>query len=857
MSNCPNCGKPYNAGDEICPDCGFVFPFTADVLTSGTILQGRYVIQELTHTGGMGYIYLAKDKKLYDRLCILKQVKESVKSDTDLKKLEEEARRMAKLSHPNVAMILDHFVEGEYYFLVVERISGKTLSEVFGEHHGRLSEEEVVNWAVSICDVVSYIHQQGIIHRDISPDNIMLTVEGSIKFVDFGTLRELRYITTRGTAGMGKYGYTPPEQWQGKPVPQSDIFALGATIYYLLTGNLPLSKEYLSGQGPQSEDFSPNFPRIRTRNPNVSMELEAVLQKALQLDINARYSSAAELGQALKNLRKVEVKEAALLSIDSEHLDFASVMPGSSETKSLTLKNIGSGRIIGAITTTQPWIKVSPVTIDLAEGEQKVLVTVDTSGLASGFNGAGDINVTTNGGAAQVSVSLSTTVGKPVRAPVPLPRVSRRKKQVLFLTIALIIVVPLVVIGGRNVFRGEQVPSQQPPSTVPVPSQQPPPEEPVKAPTIKKQADWPMSGRDSAFTRYTPDLPPDKIKLIWQWKLPSEVPPDILVSEDKVIAVNSAFDDGCRTNIYCLSTDNGNLIWQQSISKPYCVGLQISSMGQGKIFIRSVDTIHCLEAKTGKLLWEVAMRANTVPIPVEDKLFFGAHEGVFCLDSLTGKIIWKTTDYFSISGVGEVIVEGDRIYAGHNMFRLSCLDISTGRILWTYRLQKDSYHYAPLTVAEDKLFVIYEDHQDETKPELLMCLNADTGVEMWKIAVDVGSSYLSSPPAIGQGKLIICGKDTISCYDPNSGRLLWHQEKKATLPSGGSCPIWAPIIAGNTVVTGWQGTEGCRTVYWDLGSGKLLKELDEWLYNPVLAYGRLFGLRFQSTDEYSLCCYGE
>jgi serine/threonine protein kinase len=308
MNNCPNCNNPYEAGDEVCRTCGFILPISSPILAAGEVLQTRYEIQELVHSGGMGYVYLATDKRLYDRLCIVKQVKEQIKSDTHRKKLEEEALRMSKLNHPNVAMILDHFTDGGHYFLVVERIYGKTLSEVFKEHRGHLTENEVVGWAIAICDVVSYLHHQGVVHRDISPDNIMLTGEGSIKFIDFGTLREFRHIAPGGTVGIGKYGYTPPEQWQGKPEFRSDIFALGATIYYLLTGFLPLSREYTTRQTPQKEDFNPSFPPIRTKNSNISPQLEAVLQKALMLDVNERYSSIEEFGEALRNLDRVEVK---------------------------------------------------------------------------------------------------------------------------------------------------------------------------------------------------------------------------------------------------------------------------------------------------------------------------------------------------------------------------------------------------------------------------------------------------------------------------------------------------------------------------------------------------------------------
>ncbi len=259
----------------------------------------------------MSYVYLARDRSLFERSCVVKEIKERIQSEAHRQRLEEEALRMAKLSHPGIAMILDHFVEQGHYFLVVEHIRGKSLSEVSKERGGQLQEDEVVRWGVSICDVIAYIHNEGIIHRDISPDNIMLTEEGSIKFIDFGTSRELRYIPAGKTAGMGKYGYTPPEQWQGKPGPQSDIFALGATLYYLLTGFLPLSKSYLTGHEPQKEDFFPKFPPIRSRNRKVSPPLEAVLQKALQLDANKRYGSVIEMREALRwTGRKTAASEA-------------------------------------------------------------------------------------------------------------------------------------------------------------------------------------------------------------------------------------------------------------------------------------------------------------------------------------------------------------------------------------------------------------------------------------------------------------------------------------------------------------------------------------------------------------------
>lgn len=419
MPKCPQCNEPHNVNDETCPNCGRVLPSFSDTLASGVVLQGRYEIEQLAHSGGMGHVYFAKDLKLYGRPCVVKQVKQKVEPNTKLlKKLEQEALRMAKLHHPNVAMIMDHFVENQHYFLVVEYVRGKTLSEVSKER--KLNEEEVVNWSICMCDVLDYIHQQGVIHRDISPDNVMLTNEGTIKFIDFGTLRELHHIVTEGTVGIGKYGYTPPEQWHNRPVPQSDIFAMGATIYYLLSGFLPRSEAYLSGHGPQWEDLNPNFPPLRGKNPRVSQRLEAVLKRALELDLNKRFSSATELRQGLVGVlaggEKWELGAEPILGVDCEFLKFADVAPGTKVSKSLSLLNMGNGRLVGTITATQPWLKVSPPRLDLESGRKDFEVTVDTTQLAADSDGTGYLEITTNGGTASVGVSISTTARRQAAA---------------------------------------------------------------------------------------------------------------------------------------------------------------------------------------------------------------------------------------------------------------------------------------------------------------------------------------------------------------------------------------------------------------------------------------------------------
>jgi len=306
---CPNCDNVVEPGAEICVHCGMALLPDMSLLQSGALLQGRYEIIELLHVGGMGYVYLAKDRKVYDRKCIIKQVKSPVLMEADHTRLRQEAARMARLYHPNVASIYEDFEDGGYYFLAVQYVEGKNLSEIFQDRDGKISEGEVLNWAIAMCDVVTYMHKEGVIHRDISPDNVMLTPENTIMFIDFGTTRDIQEISFKKTAGAGKFGFTPLEQWLGKPALQSDIFAIGATIYYLLTGYVPVSAEYKITTEPQIADYRPEFPPIRTRRSDVSRGMETILQKALAIEIKARYQSARELRDDLAALSGIKAAD--------------------------------------------------------------------------------------------------------------------------------------------------------------------------------------------------------------------------------------------------------------------------------------------------------------------------------------------------------------------------------------------------------------------------------------------------------------------------------------------------------------------------------------------------------------------
>jgi serine/threonine protein kinase len=311
---CPNCGNETDSSKDLCLYCGNrlipggtpqALPQDPQLYKPGTVLRGRYQItKEAPKAHGQAIVYFATDITVENKACVVKQIREEVISDTVLDKLKGEVKRQTELGQTiggRVPEILDNFVENRRFHLVQQRVPGKTLENIYDEKHP-LSEAEVVNWGIQSCRILQLIHDHKILHRDISPDNLMLTPNGDIVFIDFGTLRELRRIA-QGTQGIGKLGFAPLEQWNLHPVIESDLFAMGATIFYLLTGwRPPISDEVKRGKDPIQSDKQPVYPPIRKINSKISNELEKILVRALKLSVSERYHSADEMRTDLEKL---------------------------------------------------------------------------------------------------------------------------------------------------------------------------------------------------------------------------------------------------------------------------------------------------------------------------------------------------------------------------------------------------------------------------------------------------------------------------------------------------------------------------------------------------------------------------
>jgi len=286
-----------------------------ETLPKGTVLQKRYKILDVLGIGGMSVVYQAQDTR-FPKVTKLCAVKEMINSAPDLRlrelavqAFEREANVMAVLDHPALPKISDYFSEGNRSYLVMDYIPGRNLGTVLEESPDFLPEEQIIGWGIDLCDMLDYLHTlkpQPVIFRDIKPENIMLLPQGRIMLIDFGIAKVFQ-PDQKGTM-IGTEGYSPPEQYRGVAEPRGDLYALGATLHHLLTKRDPRLEP------PSSSEERP----VRAINPDVSESLETIVMKALQYDIDKRFSSAKEMKLALM----------ALTALYSETSEFSSEAVG-------------------------------------------------------------------------------------------------------------------------------------------------------------------------------------------------------------------------------------------------------------------------------------------------------------------------------------------------------------------------------------------------------------------------------------------------------------------------------------------------------------------------------------------------
>lgn len=302
---CGRCGKANTLNARYCQHCSNPLVVSAQqpapvpagtgLLPAKTLLANRYSIVKRIAVGGMSAVYLARDTRLTNTHWALKEMSHSVFTDPKqregaLAAFRQEADLLTNLRHPLLPRVTDTFYHSGKQYLVMEYIHGKTLYEVVKTHkQKRLTNKRVYKWLDQLCEVLNYLHthQPPIIYRDLKPANIMIDKNDNIKLIDFGIARFFKTGKMKDTMAFGTPGYAPPEQYgRGQSDARSDIYSLGATIHFLLTG-----------QDPSNNPFT--FKPISQYNRRVSPAFDQIIARCLVHEASDRWSSIRALQQAL------------------------------------------------------------------------------------------------------------------------------------------------------------------------------------------------------------------------------------------------------------------------------------------------------------------------------------------------------------------------------------------------------------------------------------------------------------------------------------------------------------------------------------------------------------------------------
>lgn len=262
-----------------------------------TVCNGRYQIVYEIGSGGQAIVYEAIDNQHQpDTVCgagntVLKEFVLPAHAGNAVRKrvldsIYSEAELLKGLRHPNVVHLLDIFVEDERAYLVLERIKGLSLKRIV-EEKGALTEEQVVFLALQMCEILGYLHAHKVVHRDFTPDNLLLGHGDILKLIDFNVAQQREGDSSKSV--VGKHSYIPPEQFRGKANEQSDIYAAGATLFFVLTAVEP-------------EPITCSHPRLI--HSALSMEIDAVVARATALELSQRYPSCIEFRNDLQIIKR-------------------------------------------------------------------------------------------------------------------------------------------------------------------------------------------------------------------------------------------------------------------------------------------------------------------------------------------------------------------------------------------------------------------------------------------------------------------------------------------------------------------------------------------------------------------------
>ncbi|MDW8350720.1 MAG: protein kinase [Anaerolineae bacterium] len=271
------------------------------MLVTGQLINGRYRIVEKIAEGGQSIVYLATDERAFGHRVVVKEFKigagTPASREAALQQFEASARMLAQLHHPGIIQVIEYVLNGDVPLLITEYAEGETLHQRLQLEAFGLPEEQVLDLAEQLCDVLSYLHSRTppVIYRDLTPGNIIISPGGRIKLIDFGIARTVKIGKTADTEPLGTTGYAAPEQYGNVQTgPYSDIYSLGATLLYALTGYDPSLTPFML---PRADMVHPDLKEV-------SKALADAIEKATRLDITERYQSVEEFRRDIRRARR-------------------------------------------------------------------------------------------------------------------------------------------------------------------------------------------------------------------------------------------------------------------------------------------------------------------------------------------------------------------------------------------------------------------------------------------------------------------------------------------------------------------------------------------------------------------------
>ncbi len=275
----------------------------------GTVLSGRYKLEAKLGSGGMSTVYLARDGTLDRQVAVKVMHREMSEQPDQLERFRQEARAVAKISHPNVVAVIDAGEDGGHPYIVFEYVEGETLKQRIARV-GALDTQEALAYAIEVARGLTVAHARNMVHRDIKPQNVLIDAEGRAKLTDFGISRQLEQdgMTATGRV-LGTTDYVAPEQAMGHPVdPRSDIYSLGVVLYEMLVGQVPFHAD--SQVGVAMKHVNEELPDVQQRRPDISAAAALVVERATAKEPGDRYQEVGEMIDDLSTALEVEAARA-------------------------------------------------------------------------------------------------------------------------------------------------------------------------------------------------------------------------------------------------------------------------------------------------------------------------------------------------------------------------------------------------------------------------------------------------------------------------------------------------------------------------------------------------------------------